>query len=279
MREPMRSLRNLARSSLGSDSDRPLSHTLCENQRLLNTLAYGWSRRAVERRKSAERTLEDVLTTVLDVQPGWPPYRVRALQFRPELEAFVRFVADQQPQTVLELGLFQGGTLYVWTRGIDSIERLVSVDQPVWNDRTHARRAELYPTFSDTASIDIIYGNSHTNRTYEDVVEQFDESVDFLFIDGDHTYDGVKEDFRTYRRVVGDDGLVAFHDIKRHARNREEKQARLRQVDDLEERYVTVGDPEWGVSEFWEEVQSEYDTREFLSHPEQMGAGIGVIEL
>lgn len=274
-----RRLRRLCRSTLRSGNGRPLRYSLFEEQRLLNTLAYQWSRSALERRKADEETLDDVLTTVLDEQPGWYPYRVRALQLRPELEAFVRFLTDRQPRTVLELGLFQGGTLYVWARAIDSTDRLVSVDQPVWNDRIHTRRAEFYPTFASSANIDVVYGDSHAERTYEEVADHFEEGVDFLFVDGDHTYDGVEEDFTTYRQLVADDGVIAFHDIKRHARNRGEKRARLRAVDDLAEAHVTVGEPEWGVSAFWEDVRSEYDTREFLTHPEQMGAGIGVIEL
>lgn len=279
MAEVLRRLRSLGRSPLQGGDSRPLRYTVFENQRLLNTLAYHWSRRAVERRTVAEQTIDDVLTTVLDDQPGWPPYRVRALQLRPEFEGFVRFLAERQPETVLELGLFLGGTLYVWARAIDSTDRIVSVDQPVWNERTHLRRAEFYPTFSETARIDILYGNSHAESTYQEAANRFDESVDFLFVDGDHTYNGVKEDFTMYRRLIDDDGIIAFHDIKRHARNREEKQARLREVDDLAEEYVTIGEPEWGVSEFWDEVRSEYDTREFLTHPKQMGAGIGVVEM
>lgn len=275
----IRRLQYWCRAALDAGNGRPPVYSLFEEQRLLNTLAYHWSRRAVDRRKAVEKTVDDVLMTVLEEHPGWPPYRVRALQLGPEFEAFVQFLAERQPQTVLELGLFLGGTLYVWTRGIDSTERLVSVDQPVWNESTHSRRAEFYPTFSDTASIDILYGDSHAECTYQEVAESFDESVDFLFVDGDHTYDGVKEDFTMYRRLVDDDGIIAFHDIKRHAETQAEKQARLREVDSLAEHHVTIGEPEWGVSEFWNEVRMEYETREFLTHPEQMGAGIGVIDL
>lgn len=279
MAETIQRLRRLYRSTLQSGNDRPFRYSLFEERQLLNTLSYHWSRNALERRKADEETPGDVLTTVIDEQPGLPPYRVRALQLRPEFDAFVRFLADRQPRTVLELGTFQGGSLYAWARAIDSTERLVSVDQPVWNERTHTRRAELYPTFSERTNIDIVYGNSHAERTYEEVAGRFEEAVDFLFVDGDHTYDGVEEDFTTYRQLVDDDGIIAFHDIKRHARDRGEKRARLRAEDDLAEDHVTIGEAEWGVSAFWEDVRSEYDTQEFLTHPAQMGAGIGVIDL
>lgn len=278
MREEVRRIRDSIQRSIGRRTDRPFRHTLFENNRSLNTLAYHWSSRGIRRRQAAEESLDEVLTTVLDVQPGWPPYRLKALQLRPEFEEFTRFVAGREPETVLEIGLFLGGTLYVWARALGTTEHLVSVDQPVWNELVHRRRSKIYSGFSSRAQIDIHYGNSHAERTYTEISERFEERVDFLFIDGDHTYEGVKQDFEMYRRLVGDDGIIAFHDIKRHARNREEKQTRLQRVDDLEERCVTVGDAAWGVSEFWAEVQREHDTREFLTHSNQMGAGIGIIE-
>jgi hypothetical protein len=37
--------------------------------------------------------------------------------------------------------------------------------------------------------------------------------VDFLFIDGDHSYEGVKKDFEMYSPLVKSGGLIAFHDI------------------------------------------------------------------
>lgn len=38
------------------------------------------------------------------------------------------------------------------------------------------------------------------------------EEIDLLFIDGDHSYAGVQEDFDLYFPKVGVDGLVVFHD-------------------------------------------------------------------
>ncbi len=83
-----------------------------------------------------------------------------------------------------------------------------------------------------------------------------------------------------YRRLVGDDGVVVFHDIKRHATDQREKATRFRRAEALRERHVSVGRQWWnGVSRFWKEIRDEYTKREFLSHPEQTGAGTGVVEL
>jgi|AntDeeMinimDraft_5_1070356.scaffolds.fasta_scaffold00238_18 hypothetical protein len=83
-----------------------------------------------------------------------------------------------------------------------------------------------------------------------------------------------------YRRLVGDDGIISFHDIERHTTDQQEKATRLRRTEDLRERHVSVGVQRWnGVSTLWKEIRDEYTTREFLLHPEQMRAGIGISKL
>lgn len=253
---------------------------LFQKQPLLNTLAYRRTKRAIRRRKSAEQTLTDVLDTVLTYQPGWDPYRVKALQHRDELQDFVRFLRTSEPESALEIGTFQGGTLWVWARALGDLRYIACIDKPVWNQMIHRRRRELFPTFSEDVQIDLHFGDSHADSTYEEVASAIGEDVDFLFMDGDHSYEGVKQDFEMYRRVVGDTGIIAFHDIKRHAEGPREKSRRLRHSENLRDYHVSVGLQRWnGVSTFWEEIRNEYTTREFLSHPKQMGAGIGVIEL
>jgi hypothetical protein len=41
-----------------------------------------------------------------------------------------------------------------------------------------------------------------------------DIQLDFLFIDGDHTYEGVKQDYEMYKHLVKPGGWIGFHDIK-----------------------------------------------------------------
>ena len=253
---------------------------LFQQQRLLNTLAYRRTKRAIRRRKSVEQTPSDVLDTVFTYEPGWDPYRVTALQHRDEIEEFVTFLGANEPETALEIGMFQGGTLWVWARALSSIRHVTCIDKPVWNKMIHQRRRELYPTFSEDVQIDVLFGDSHADSTYEEAAGAVGGNVDFLFIDGDHSYEGVSQDFEMYRRLIGDDGIIAFHDIKRHATDQREKARRLCNTENIRERHVSVGLQRWnGVSTFWEKIRDEYTTREFLSHPEQMGAGIGVVEL
>jgi predicted O-methyltransferase YrrM len=83
-----------------------------------------------------------------------------------------------------------------------------------------------------------------------------DQPVDFLFIDGDHTYAGVKQDFEMYSPLVRKGGLVAFHDIVLHPPKLD-----------------------CHVDEFWNELKRTRPAEEFIENPRQGWGGIGLIEL
>ena len=82
------------------------------------------------------------------------------------------------------------------------------------------------------------------------------EKLDFLFIDGDHSYDGVKADFEMYAPMVRPGGLIAFHDI-----NPDHRSLRGDRYDHLEE---TGGVPKvegaisGDVPRFWSDVKGRY---------------------
>ena len=40
-----------------------------------------------------------------------------------------------------------------------------------------------------------------------------ENSIDFLFIDGDHSYEGVKNDFEMYKPLVSKGGIIVLDDI------------------------------------------------------------------
>ena len=65
------------------------------------------------------------------------------------------------------------------------------------------------------SNVHMYWGSSHDISMLETVQEKLNGTlVDFMFIDGDHTYDGVKKDFEMYKHLVKPGGWVAFHDIK-----------------------------------------------------------------
>lgn len=48
--------------------------------------------------------------------------------------------------------------------------------------------------------------------TTSDLAGQFTQTFNFVFIDADHSYEGVLSDFLNYSPKVSENGLIAFHD-------------------------------------------------------------------
>lgn len=73
---------------------------------------------------------------------------------------------------------------------------------------------------------------------------------DYVYIDGDHSYPGVKYDFETFWPRLRLGGMLAIHDI-----------------------FTTWDDgSEYGTSQFWREIKQKY--REYLEIPGDFGLGI-----
>jgi predicted O-methyltransferase YrrM len=80
------------------------------------------------------------------------------------------------------------------------------------------------------------------------------KKIDFLFIDGDHSYLGVKKDFELYAPLVKRGGIIAFHDI-----------------------VPSFLCPEVKVHKFWNEIKINYRYKEIVKDPNQDAYGIGVL--
>ena len=78
-----------------------------------------------------------------------------------------------------------------------------------------ACRAQLYGSFATgSQQVHLLRADSHSSGTARQLQKLLGgRTIDFLFIDGDHTYAGVKQDFELYSRLLSKDGLVALHDI------------------------------------------------------------------
>ena len=109
--------------------------------------------------------------------------------------------------------------------------------------RRHARRRQ---------QLHFLRADSHAETTRDALAAILEErSVDFLMIDGDHTYEGVAADFQMYSRFVADGGVIALHDILPHPQVPDCQVDRLwAELRDSAEEYMEFTDPEddrgWG---------------------------------
>lgn len=140
-----------------------------------------------------------------------------AMQNRKELIEFLRTVQPERPRTVIEIGAGRGGLLYCLCQVSAADALLISVDLPNRTENQPYRSAEsrVFESFAmHGQTVTRILGNSGHRCTRDRVHELLDgREVDLLFIDGDHSYEGVKCDFDLYSPLVMSGGLVGFHDI------------------------------------------------------------------
>ena len=190
---------------------------------------------------------------------GW--FRtLSAWQVESEYLALVNAVHAQRPRVIAEIGTNNGGTLLAWSR--IAAELVISIDLPggIHGGGYPAAKARLYRELtSDRSGVRslILQDDSQKVATRQRVEAELQgRTIDFLFIDGDHRYAGVARDFELWSPLVTPGGAVAFHDI-------------------LVQR--TRSDCE--VDRLWRELKTRYPHTEFIGHPDQGWAGVGLLRM
>jgi len=130
------------------------------------------------------------------------------VQIQAELWILIEAIQGISAKRILEIGTANGGTLKFFEHAAGPGGKIVSVDSA-------KTLASLPVDFSDPlCDIQVITGNSQISETVEKVKQALgDEPVDFLFIDADHSYEGVKADFENYHGLVRPGGIIGFHDV------------------------------------------------------------------
>src|SRR4029079_19507351 len=115
------------------------------------------------------------------------------------------------------IGTANGGTLWLLAHAAAPDALLISVDLPP-DGRPSGYSKWREPVYRGFARrhqrVVLVRGDSHRVETLSRISALLaGRPVDFLLIDGDHSYDGAAADWRDYGALVAPDGLVAFHDI------------------------------------------------------------------
>jgi len=99
----------------------------------------------------------------------------------------------------------------------------------------------------------LITGDSVADRTKQ--LTEMLGPYDLVFIDANHTYEYVKQDFQNYSQYLDKGGVIAFHD---------------------------VDCPDWpGINKFWNELKElgKYETQEFICRGHRLQYGIGMLTM
>jgi predicted O-methyltransferase YrrM len=183
----------------------------------------------------------------------------QCLQRKWELIALMARVRRSQPGMVVEIGTYRGGTLRCWAHVCPARTTLISIDLPggAFGGGYSAEDASRFKSFCKPGqTLHCLRTDSHSAATRDDLIRLLDHRpIDFLFIDGDHSYEGVKTDFEIYAPYVRRGGLIAFHDI-----------------------LPNVGHPDCRVHDFWAELRTGPTALEYVDRDGfDTWGGIGVV--
>jgi predicted O-methyltransferase YrrM len=189
---------------------------------------------------------------------GWS-----AIQRTWELTSLLGLARRLRPGVVMEIGTHRGGTLAALARVARPDAFLLSLDMHTWpmgpEPSWPADEARIRAVMRPGQRMVALRMDSHLAETKAAVEAALaGRAVDFLFIDGDHTYEGVCQDWAMYVPLVRPGGLVAFHDI-----------------------HYNPEDPVSQVDRFWRETRGGFRHWQFIDQdfPGGQGMGIGVLQV
>jgi predicted O-methyltransferase YrrM len=207
--------------------------------------------REINRQRSFDNSVQLLAYTRTLASQWFDPW-----QLDTEICALLDRVRLLRPKTVLEIGTANGGTLFMWTRVAAPDALLVSIDLPGgrFGGGYPSWRAPLYRRFALPGQrVTLLRGDSHDPNMVRKLERLLSgRLVDFLMVDGDHSYAGVCQDHKAYARFVRPGGLIAFHDIQ------------------------PGDDAAIEVPRYWCEMRSRVSGSEFIASNDQRGFGIGV---
>ncbi len=182
-----------------------------------------------------------------------------AFQKISELGRLIALLRRRKLRTVVEIGTFRGGTLWLWCQLATEDARIVSIDLPAKSAAGRRQQGNLKKYAIASQRLNFIRNGSQKDATRVQLSRLLDgEAIDFLFIDGDHRYEAVRRDFELYSPLLRPGGIVAFHDILQPPRF-----------------------PNNQVKRFWRELKKDYRIKELVDPADERGwgqwGGIGVV--
>jgi predicted O-methyltransferase YrrM len=134
-----------------------------------------------------------------------------------EFEALCQHVRELRPKAIMEIGSRHGRSLIrLAEASMPSLERVIIVDLPgsLWGkDNSEQALRDCAKHLSDRGiEVELHLIDSHSREAHA-LAQRERGNIDFLFIDGDHTYRGVSNDYIWFGPCVRSGGTVAFHDV------------------------------------------------------------------
>lgn len=136
-----------------------------------------------------------------------------------EILEFSKFYYELKCKNILEIGTFFGGTFYLLCKLSDENGKKISLDYPFFGtpggDSVIQNQEIIISNLKKfSKNVEVLTMDSHSPETLSHIENIMgNQEFDFIFIDGDHSYEGVKQDFEMYKHLLKDGGYIGFHDI------------------------------------------------------------------
>lgn len=131
-----------------------------------------------------------------------------------------KIIKSLSARNILEIGRFTGGSTIVLATAAGAAAKIDSVDKTPQDDATLSR---ILKTLQLEKRINLIADDANNLPVRE-------ESYDLIFIDGDHSYEGVSKDYLRWRKALKNSGHLVFHDYE------ESEPGVIKLVDEVRER-------------------------------------------
>ena len=125
---------------------------------------------------------------------------------------FIPRLMTQARKDLWEQGIFEGNNSTEW--GDIGTTIIIDASNGVggftdWTDENSFLRQHFSPQ--------VILETSE--RAFYDYFVRQDIKIDYLHIDGDHSYEGVKKDFELYSTIMSENGIITIHDTDQNYHN------------------------------------------------------------
>ena len=172
-----------------------------------------------------------------------------------EYLGLLKFFKSNNIYTYLELGVANGGSFFINSIFSQNTTNLIHcVDSLEYKDAPHVRQ-----TFDKINSKVIKLKEffpektiNFFNMTTDAFFEQNSQKYDCIFIDADHSYEGVMKDYVNSLKFVNNNGWLIFHDIN---------------------------NDETGVCKAWNEIKNNHKIEGVFSHEFSKACGIGILRI
>ena len=141
-------------------------------------------------------------------------YKMRDGEQEDGLLSMIDDLGDTKNMTMIEIGSYLGESTIMFAQ---KFKKVITIDPFIDNyddseyPKEYTPLSLVYEKFLENISN---YSNVfHIRKKSDDAIFDIIDKVDFVYIDGHHTYEQVKKDIINYKKVIKDGGIIGGHDF------------------------------------------------------------------